>query len=387
MRLKSLTYEQYVGTDRHWRLDGLRLDTVNLIVGKNATGKSRTLNVINGLAQLVSGRKRASSLSTGTYKTVFEDQDKRIEYELEIIDHKVTREAFSTNGIAQLTREKEGAGTIWFEKENKLLEFQVNESECAVIARVDRIQHGFLTPLVEWGDGVRHYEFGTSMGRTTIAVLVPDGPPPDPTNTANVVALFLKGEKLFDKKLSERVTADMNAIGYSIETTGTMVPTDVAVVGPAAVPISTAALYVQETDLQGPTQQTDMSQGMFRSLSVLIHLHYAILAGTSSCVLIDDIGEGIDFERSVKLINVIRETARKNNVQLVLSTNDRFVMNEVPLEEWSLLQRRGGAVEVRNRYNAQQQFEDFKYIGMSNFSFFEMDFINSNEEVTSNAGS
>ena len=50
-----------------------------------------------------------------------------------------------------------------------------------------------------------------------------------------------------------------------------------------------------------------------------------------------------------------------------MSTNDQFVMNHVPLDEWSVLQRTGNHVEVRNIHNSKAVFENFKFVGMSNF--------------------
>ena len=49
MRLKSLRYSQFQNDPREWGFDELVLQDVNLIVGKNAVGKSKTLSVINGL--------------------------------------------------------------------------------------------------------------------------------------------------------------------------------------------------------------------------------------------------------------------------------------------------------------------------------------------------
>ena len=45
MILKSLNYAQYEGQPKQWRLLHLELGNINLLVGKNASGKSRTLNV------------------------------------------------------------------------------------------------------------------------------------------------------------------------------------------------------------------------------------------------------------------------------------------------------------------------------------------------------
>jgi hypothetical protein len=51
-------------------------------------------------------------------------------------------------------------------------------------------------------------------------------------------------------------------------------------------------------------------------------------------------------------------------------------MNKVPLQEWSLLQRTGGQVRVRNYENSRAIFDEFKFTGLSNFDFLATDFIN-----------
>ena len=106
-------------------------------------------------------------------------------------------------------------------------------------------------------------------------------------------------------------------------------------------------------------------------------------AKKATFILIDDIGEGLDFDRSCRLIELIRERARETGSQLILSTNDRFVMNNVPLEEWSVLQRKGSRVKALNVENSRELFEDFKFTGLSNFSFLEMDFANEHAEEES----
>ena len=57
-------------------------------------------------------------------------------------------------------------------------------------------------------------------------------------------------------------------------------------------------LYVQEDGLKSVTEQLEISQGMFRALSLFIQINYAILSDQPSCIIIDDIGEGLDFQRS-----------------------------------------------------------------------------------------
>jgi hypothetical protein len=86
-------------------------------------------------------------------------------------------------------------------------------------------------------------------------------------------------------------------------------------------------------------------------------------------MLIDDIGEGLDFERSEKLIKVIVGRGAKN-LQILMSTNDRFVMNAVDLAFWRIVDRKGSRVKIWDEDNDAKRFGGFKYTGLSNFDFF-----------------
>jgi energy-coupling factor transporter ATP-binding protein EcfA2 len=379
MRLKTYNYIQWAGTQREWTLTGLILDQINLIVGKNASGKTRALNVISSLGKLVSGRQKPSELATGVHTATFEHLGRELYYLLNIEGRKVVSEEFRDGDKIQLLRGVGGIGRIFHEKEGKMLDFQTPEGDAAVVSRRDSIQHRFLEPLGDWGEGVRHYSFGTPMGKDSLAIVVKEAPPPDPREMNAIVALFRKGVKEFPNEFAHQVQEDMRAIGYDVTEVGSMAPTDLQVFGPTG-PAEPYILFVRERDLPAVTQQTDMSQGMFRAFAVIIHLAYAKLASKPSLIIVDDIGEGLDFERSCKLINLLRTRTRESQTQLLISTNDKFVMNEVPLNEWSVLRRQGNHVTVLNHHNSKTTFEEFKFTGLSNFSFFEMDFANSPPE-------
>ena len=91
-------------------------------------------------------------------------------------------------------------------------------------------------------------------------------------------------------------------------------------------------------------------------------------------MLIDDIGEGLDFERSTALIKLLIDKAKESAVQLIMTTNDRFTMNSVPLEYWSVIHRVGGKCRVFNYDNSRKIFDEFVYTGLSNFDFFATEF-------------
>ena len=72
LRLKSVSYTERDGQDLFWSLEGLELGSVNLLVGKNATGKTRVLTLIANLANsfLQDGK---IAFDNGSYDARFEE--------------------------------------------------------------------------------------------------------------------------------------------------------------------------------------------------------------------------------------------------------------------------------------------------------------------------
>ena len=79
MLLKSINYSEYKGTEQEWTLEGLTLGNRNLLVGKNATGKTRALSVIYGLARLLRGEQSPDKFRSGDNTAVFSEDGKTIE--------------------------------------------------------------------------------------------------------------------------------------------------------------------------------------------------------------------------------------------------------------------------------------------------------------------
>src|SRR5215468_8071587 len=80
MRLQSMKYTEWAGTSQEWKLEGISLGDINLIVGKNASGKTRILNIISALANHLAGVRPA--VLTGDYDTQFLDDGKTLRYQL-----------------------------------------------------------------------------------------------------------------------------------------------------------------------------------------------------------------------------------------------------------------------------------------------------------------
>lgn len=375
MILTQITYKEREGEPEEWRLEPVQFGIVNLLVGKNASGKSRTISVINGLARLLSGDVKLE-FQSGNYDVFFTDGGDRYQYMLHFEGAKVRSEVFKKNEQTMLERAVDGVGKILAERANEMVDFQTPDSELACVNRRDSIQHSFFEVLHKWAKGVRFFGFGTPLGKHNYGVVTADPKGQfDPKETDKVITFFRRGEKEFGAEFVNGILSDMATIGYDLEKVGTQPPSAIVVEGPT--PVELVGLFVKERDLAGSTEQINMSQGMFRALSIIIQLNFSERSHHPSCILIDDIGEGLDFDRSCSLIEVIMSKTLKGNVQLLMSTNDRFVMNKVPLQYWALIQRKGSVCRVFNNTNSRDKFEAFKFTGMNNFDFFATNFIES----------
>lgn len=382
MELRKLEYLEHEDKPQEWRLVDCTFGHINLMVGKNATGKTRTLNVIGGLARLLSQAEELK-YGDGSYEVEFRDQGRTIAYCLEYHERKVVREILNIGSETRLTRESDGTGELWAAEVGRNIKFRTPVNQIAAFAKRDSIQHPFLEELHEWGAGLIRYDFGTALGKDQLLMARRSGQPGDHPDvdlqqTERVVGLFLAGVQQYEDNFVQQVIEDMASIGYELEEVGVEPLPGVKPSPP--IPADLVGIYVKESDRRGKTRQPQISQGMFRALSVLIQIEYALLASAPSCILIDDIGEGLDFGRSSSLVKLLIEKAEDTNVQLIMATNDRFIMNSVPLEYWIVLERHGEQCIHHNYRNSKELFDEFALRGLSNFDFFASGYYLKNDE-------
>jgi ABC-type transporter Mla maintaining outer membrane lipid asymmetry ATPase subunit MlaF len=383
MILKKFEYKEFSGTPNAWSLNDLTLGEINLLVGKNATGKTNTINKIVWLAEMLSGLKPVLSQSAN-YCVEFSDDDAVYKYHLSIYTQNIIFEKLEINDDVKFERGSDGKGHIDTTQFDEGMDFQLSPNQLVVTSKRDAIQHPYLQKIYDWAIGHRFYEFGLQMGQNTIMMMNNiDNINVDPHDMNAVVGLYMQGDKEFPKKFKKCVKNAMKDIGYELR--------DIGIVGPFWKKWTTDELKsiqggplpfmfcLNEKDSSATIVQQQISRGMFRALSLIIQLIYNSLKKAATTVLIDDIGEGLDYDRSSKLIKLIINLADESGTQLIMSTNDRFVMNNVPLEYWQVIQRKGGECHVSNSKNSKK-FDEFEYTGLNNFDFLRTDFINSNWE-------
>lgn len=379
MNLNSIKFTRDKLERSEWNIAGksddglnnnpLTLENINLIVGKNASGKSRTIDAIRHVADLVSGEvelKQLNEIGLGTadYYLNFSDGEIKIEYILEYKNGLIKEEKLLVEGKEKLNR---GLGKLWYEELNDYLDFQTDENVLAITKR-DKKQHSFFENIYLWGKTLNHFKFGTQLGKDYLLRDINslnDSDELDFKDNRKVAEVFIKGKEKFPDFVNTLV-ADMKKLSYELK--------DIDAKPLNNFPISAVGISVKENDIEEITDQRSMSQGMFRALSLLIQLNYSLLNKLSSCILIDDIGEGLDYDRSKKLIDLIIEKVKISKVQVLMTTNDRFVMNKIPIEYWSVIQRVPKKAVFYNYKNSKLTFDDFKYTGLNNFDFLSTEF-------------
>ena len=117
MSLVKLSYTEFEGTERHWEIDQATFSGINLIVGKNSSGKSRLLSIFASLARLLSGQQQQLPYEPTKFVIELELSNQAFVYQLEIKNSIVFAEQLSIDNEIKLTRCENGSGTIRYEKE------------------------------------------------------------------------------------------------------------------------------------------------------------------------------------------------------------------------------------------------------------------------------
>ncbi|MDR0824220.1 MAG: ATP-binding protein [Prevotella sp.] len=364
MIIKALKYIRHIGEPREWRIIGKDDDyayfgNINLLIGKNASGKSRTLNVIRKIANLLSGKanlKQAFSPSE-YFELIFTEAEDEYKYTLSFKDREVTDEVLTLNDKVLLDRNNR----ILTPSDNNI-PFNIPKHEL-LIASADASGKHYFEGFVRWGESLKNYLFSNQLEKNRLVrdYIRIDDNDRDIDDTDVLIYTFHKGKQEFGDAFISEIISGMQDLGYYVSGIG-IDETD-----------GHYGLYVEE-DGEYTVSQREMSQGMFRSLSLFVLLGYARLNNLSLCLLIDDIGEGLDFDSSKKMINIVVKRVNKSNMQFFMSTNDRYIMNQIPLRYWSVIDRKYNKSIFYDYTNSKDTFEDFKYTGLNNFDFLSTDF-------------
>ena len=340
MFLSKLTYR-----DADWEIGPIHFSQQSLIVGPNASGKSTVLRSIRNFVRIVLGYRKVDTLSDCQYELEFSNDIGIVTYTLHIQGGRIVKELLETSGIVRLVRDAEGS-RVGDETVN------VPDTTLVLNARRDIVKYPDIEMVLTWVEKMSSFIFSNILSSNSSVSPF----------TTNQIDFCIMWEKLKDAQ-KDAVKEWMKELRYNIKNI------DIAI-----NKIGEKSLYVLEEDIQSPVIMGNMSNGMFRVLYLLVYLHY-VAGDTSGAVLIDDLGEGLDFFRSSSLGKKLFAFGQEHGVQMIVTSNDSFLVDTIDLSAWVLLKRTGRTVTSISAKTNPADFERFRKLGLSNFDLMKTDFL------------
>ncbi|MDD5203509.1 MAG: AAA family ATPase [Sulfurimonas sp.] len=385
MKLQTISFYRENFVDKSfWKYENLNFENINLIVGQNSAGKSRIVRTIFALSELITYNKinTLANIKFHWNAKFLSSTDEIYHYEIIYQNNHVLLEKLTLNGEDFIIRNNRGSGKIKSSKLDDYLDFEVDLDVLILFNKKDKLHHPFIIELAHWAENLSYYNFGAPLGQNTNAVVTNKFMPKINQNTKkikldsvdksfikndmHVVVKFHIGIDQIGDKFKNIILEDINSLGYNV----TDIKLDNSPETASNAETSLMCLYVQENNLSY-IPQVYISQGMFRALSIIIQITFNRYLAIPTSLIIDDIGEGLDFERSSKLIKLLIDRVNDNpDKQLFLTTNDKYVMNSVPLKYWNIVYSENSEIKCKNINNSKQIFEDFAFTGLNNFDFF-----------------
>lgn len=338
--------------DGRWGTDKLDLFPQNLLVGKNAVGKSTVISALSKMAAIISQRLPLDDRPKFSYIIALEDSEYYAVYKFKWREKQIVDEHLLVLGT-------DGQRKTWIERTSEEAKFDgvvVNPPQDKLLINLKRDTKLYpcIEAIISWAENFDAFSFNEF----------------DLDGDERLYSRFINGgNNLYSMVNSLSSDSIINVIrvaeemGYHLESIETFEYADVKKV------------LFKERGVDVPLFDLNLSKGMFRTLYLLIYLEYVAKSGKPATLLIDDLCEGLDYDRSTKLGKYVFDYCSENDIQLIATSNDSFLMDVVDLNYWSILQREGSKVSAINHENHPELFEDFSFTGLSNFDLLSSDFI------------
>lgn len=341
MILSEFKYRESSG----WNLESISLNPLNLIVGLNAVGKSRTIMAIGNVVQFIKGEELVfdddffcSLRLTNGYELL---------YSFEVVDGKITCETLQKDNEVLIDRK--GTSAIVYGK-------NTNPPATKLVLQIHRDIKACpeIEEVIQWAEHTSIFVFSNI---TTSPHSL------SPYAISNEPLLPVMFESI-DDEMREVLKGYLKDLGYEIDR-----------IEEFEKPNGVKTIRLYETGIDKPLSPFDLSNGMFRVFCALLYMIYSATLSVARCLIVDDMGEGLDFKRSSQLGKIMFDFCEKNHIQLIITSNDSFLMDTVSLEHWNILKREGGEVRSISYHSNPSLFDKFSRTGLGNFDLLSSNFI------------
>lgn len=346
MRLIEFEY-----TDNIWTLQPIRFNQSNLLVGANSTGKSRTIEAIKSCADFISQSGASHHFfnitDTINCKMKFKDGDTHIVYSFISEEKKIIEER-----LFLISDNKEEFIVLRDSISSSLNGQKVTPpvDKLLINVRRDEEQYPIFEKIIHWAENTYYIPFSLLKDRTMFEIA---------DNKNNLSDYLLS----FTQEQKERVIQKVKTLNYHITNV------NVRKFGEFKLP------FITEEKVETKLPILSLSTGMVCVIYILVILEYLSAHNMPSCILIDDFCEGLDYERSKQLGKLIFDYSYEQGTDLIVSSNDSFLMDVVPTDKWIILTREGSVVGNLSQQTHPDLFEDFSFTGLNNFTLFSSNYI------------
>lgn len=340
-----------------WNLNYAQFAEQILLVGQNASGKSKTIKALAKVGALISQKISISEYDGMNVLLAFETKDGGLMYTFTVNKGNVINEEleftdFKTNEVTVVISRHQSSCILMNESINP------PSNKLVVNVRRDTQSYPLMEQLQVWAENVLGFSFnetdmyGDSDNKSWFYGY---------KNRLNDIVVDMENSE----GAKEEFYAMLKEIDYNI--------TEIKALDFA----SQKKVFVKEFGINRPLFDISMSKGMFRAIFLVAYLLYfkRNKIGQPAMLLVDDLCEGLDYNRSTKLGKLCFGMCQKLGIQLMASSNDSFLMDVVDLKYWNILRRVGSRVEVINANKDPELFEHFEMTGLTNFDLFSSDFI------------
>ena len=348
MLLKSFKYKT-----PDWKLTGLNnLLLTNLLVGVNASGKSRTIRALIAVVSFMLSKPYFFQSKDFSVELTFAgDQEgfDRLLYAFSVRNGVIMKETLKVDDRSLIRRSSKSAS---------LKHRAVSPPDDKLVAQIrrDKMEFPEIESLMKWAEGVTFISF-SALNPFTNSV--------SRSLEINPI-LFSELVESFNGDENKAFIKDARSLGYNIS--------KICVISKG----EQKWVEVKEPFVKNTIDELLLSNGMLRVLYLLAFIIKMKANGKRlSLLLIDDLGEGLDYKRAKDLSVRVFEACEENSLQLITSSNDGLIMDVVDLSKWHVLRKSNSRVSAISQASNPDLFEEFRFTGLSNFDFFSSDFINS----------
>lgn len=342
MKLSKFSYRE-----NDWILDEIEFKDINLIVGKNAAGKSRTLR---SMADVFMFMNNKINMQNRSFECSLEFQsNKKYHYSFNLKEGKVVYEQLIVDEHHTLIS-RDGHGSF-------LKGEGINPPEDVLILQSRRDTEAFpeFEEILNWTEHSTGFMFSNASA----------------SNTRESDNFLFKGNLNFESFFEKLSKSQVNEIIEKLKS----MDYNVSTIENVDLPNEFKIVFLYEEGIHRPLFTMTISNGMYRVIYLLFYIYYVANYQKASCLMIDDLGEGLDYSRSTKLTSILYDYCSEHGIQVIATSNDSFLLNQTKLDYWTVLSRIGSHVKNYSESNHPKLFRKFKFTGLNNFALLSSDFI------------